>query len=122
MYIDYKVYEASNVERMSDIGTIMQGENNFTILRFALPETIRGCAVANYNQEIKFENEKGAIFRYPMSNGEYALPSEVTRNKRALVQLVLTNSIDDTRPIEWRTIPFELEFGKSINAVKAIGD
>ena len=122
MYIDYKVYEASNVERLSDIGLIMQGENNFTILRFALPEKIRGCAVANYKQEIKFENEKGAIFRYSMSNGEYALPSEVTRNKRVKVQLILTNRVDDTRPIEWRSIPFELDFEKSINAVKAIGD
>lgn len=121
MYIDYQVYEQSNVEQVSKDTEILQGENNITVLRFALPEKIRGYAIANYKQEIKFEDERGLVYRYDMRD-EFLLPSDITRNKSAKVQLVLTNTVDEAEPIEWRTIPFSLEFTKSIFAKKAIGD
>ena len=120
MVINYEVYENSEVKCLDICLDILQGESNITTLKFALPSTIRGYAIANYMQEIKFENERGEIVRLAMQNGEFALISEITRNKSVLVQLVLTNSIDEAKPIEWRTIPFALEFTKSINAVETI--
>lgn len=121
MYIDFKVYETSKVEQMSD-NAILQGESNINILRFALPETIRGYNIANYKQEIKFESEKGEVLRFNMKDEEFALIRQITRFKSALVQLILTNNTDEAKPIIWRTIPFKLDFKKSINAVNAIGD
>lgn len=122
MYIDFKVYENSKVEPTSEMVDILQGENNFNILRFALPETIRGYAIANFKQEIKFMSEKGEVLRFDMVNGEFAFKSQITRFKSVSVQLVLTNSKDESKPIIWRTIPFKYEFVKSINAIKAIGE
>jgi len=122
MYIDFKVYENSKVEPTSEMVDILQGENNYTIFKFALPEKIRGYNIANYTQEIKFESEKGEILRFYMTKGEFALTSQITRFKSALVQLILTNTKDEAEPIVWRTIPFKYEFVKSINAVKAIGE
>ena len=121
MYIDFKVYESSNIEQMF-YKDILQGESNNTIFRFDLPETIRGYTLANYKQEIKFESEKGEVLRFDMANGKFALKSEITRFKSVLVQLVLTNKTDENRPIVWRTIPFKYDFIKSINAVKAKGE
>lgn len=121
MYIDFKVYETSKVEQMSD-KAILQGESNNTIFRFALPEKIRGCKIANYKQEIKFESEKGQVLRFNMANGEFALNRDITAFKSALVQLVLTNNKDEDEPIVWRTIPFKYDFIKSINAIKSKGE
>lgn len=121
MYIDFKVYETSKVEQMSD-KAVLQGENNNTIFRFALPEKIRGYNIANYTQEIKFESEKGQVLRFYMTKGEFALKREITAFKSVLVQLVLTNTKDEDEPIVWRTIPFKYDFIKSINAVKSKGE
>lgn len=121
MYTDFKVYESSKVERLGEIN-ILQGENNINILRFALPETIRGYNIANFTKEIKFESEKGEVLRFRMDDNQFAFIRQVTRFKSVLVQLILTNSIDEKEPIVWRTIPFKLDFIKSINAVSAIGD
>lgn len=122
MYIDFKVYESSHVEQTSEKIDILQGENNIATMRFALPETLRGYPIANYKQEIKFESEKGEVLRFDMANGQFAFTSQITRFKSVLVQLVLTNSTDEAKPIEWRSIPFKYDFIKSINAVNAIGD
>lgn len=121
MYIDFKVHETSKVEQMSD-KAVLQGESNNTIFRFALPEKIRGCDIANYTQEIKFESEKGQVLRFYMTNGEFALKREITAFKSVLVQLVLTNNKDEKEPIVWRTIPFKYDFIKSINAIKSKGE
>ena len=99
MYIDFKVYETSKVEQMSD-KAVLQGENNNTIFRFALPTKIRGYKIANYTQEIKFESEKGQVLRFYMTKGEFALKREITAFKSVLVQLVLTNTKDEDEPID----------------------
>lgn len=121
MYIDFKVYETSQVEQMND-KAVLQGESNNTTFRFALPATIRGYKIANYTKEIKFESEKGEVLRFYMNNNQFALTSPITRFKSVLVQLVLTNTKDEAKPIIWRTMPFKYEFLKSINAVNAIGE
>ena len=121
MFIDFKVYENSNIELTNKVD-ILQGENNIKILRFTLPQTIRGYKIANYTQEIKFESEKGEVLRFYMQNGQFALKSQITGFKSALIQLVLTNTKDEAEPIIWRTRPFKYDFIKSINAVNAIGD
>ena len=122
MYIDFKVYENSKVEQTSDKVDILQGESNNTILRFALPEKIRGCSIANYTQEIKFESEKGQVLRFYMNSGKFALTDQITGFKSVLVQLILTNTKDENEPIIWRTIPFKYDFIKSINAIKSKGE
>ena len=122
MYIDFKVYENSKVEQISEKVDILQGESNMKILRFTLPETIRSYSIDNYTQEIKFKSEKGEVLRFYLTNGEIPLKSEITRFKSVLIQLVLTNNKDEVEPIVWRTIPFEYDFIKSINAVDTIGD
>lgn len=122
MYIDFKVYEDSRVEQTSAKVDILQGESNYTILRFALPNKIRGYNITNYTQEIKFESEKGEVLRFYMAKGEFALTSQITRFKSMLVQLVLTNNKDEAEPIVWRTKPFKHEIIKSINAVRPMGE
>ena len=122
MYIDFEVYESSQVKQTSARVDVLQGEHNTKILRFSLPETIRGYNIANYTQEIKFESEKGEVLRFYMANGTMPLKREITRFKSALVQLVLTNNVDEKEPIVWRTIPFKYDFTKSINAVNSIGE
>lgn len=122
MNINFIVYETSKVEPIGEQVAVLQGENNNKIFNFTLPATIRGYAIANYTQEIKFESEKGEVLRFYMTNGQFALKSEITRFKSALVQLVLINSIDEDKPIVWRTIPFKYDFVQSINAVNEIGD
>lgn len=122
MYIDFTVYENSKVEQMCDKVDILQGESNNKILRFALPEKIRGYKITNFTQEIKFESEKGQVLRFYMTKGEFALTSEITAFKSVLVQLVLTNTKDEAEPIVWRTIPFKYDFIKSINAIKSKGE
>lgn len=121
MYIDFKVYESSKVEQTSENVDILQGENNITSLRFALPETIRGYKIANYTQEIKFESERGDVLRFYMDGGSFALTNKITAFKSVWVQLVLTNSKDEAEPIVWRSKPFKIEFVKSINAIYPIG-
>lgn len=121
MYIDFKVYENSNVELLNKVD-ILQGESNINILRFTLPQTIRGYEIANYTQEIKFESEKGEVLRFYMQNGQFALKSQITGFKSVLIQLVLTNIKDEKEPIIWRTKPIKYDFIKSISAVNAIGD
>ncbi len=124
MIIDYKVYERSNVERLSEMPVMLRGESNITILRFELPKSICGYGLEAYFKYIKFENEKGEILRYSLENGEkfnkcyFALTSDVTKNKKVLVQLVLNNP---EKSIEWRSMIFELKFESSINAKKEIG-
>lgn len=122
MFIDFKVYENSNVEQISEAVDILQGENNIKILRFTLPQTLRGYKIANYTQEIKFESEKGEVLRFYMQNGQFAVTSQITGFKSVLIQLVLTNTKDEAEPIIWRTKPIKYDFIKSINAVNAIGD
>lgn len=122
MYIDFKVYENSNVEQTSPSIDILQGESNLTILRFTLPTTIRGYKIANYSQEIKFESEKGKVLRFYMNKGEFALTSQITAFNSVLVQLILTNTKDEAEPIIWRTKPFKYAFVKSINAKNVIGE
>ena len=122
MYIDFKVYENSEVEQMCDKVDVLQGESNVTSFRFALPEKIRGYNIANYKQEIKLESETGQLLRFYINNGEFALKREITAFKSVLVQLILTNTKDEDEPIIWRTIPFKYDFIKSINAIKSIGE
>ena len=121
MYIDFKVYENSKVEQMSD-RLVFQGENNYTTFRFELPDRIEHYAIDHYKQEIKFESETGQILRFNMDNGEFALKREITAFKSVLVQLIFTNNQDEDKPIVWRTIPFKYDFIKSINAIKPIGE
>lgn len=122
MYIDYMVFETSDVLRITPEIDILQGENNHTILRFSLPHKIGDYYTTNFKQEIKFESEKGDVLRLALNNGEFALNSDITKFKSVKVQLVLTNSIDEAKPIIWRTKVFKLDFVKSINAVKAKGE
>lgn len=121
MFIDFEVYENSNIEPLNK-ADILQGESNITILRFMLPQTIRGYDIANYTQEIKFESEKGEILRFNMTNGQFALTSQITDFKSVRLQLVLTNTKDESEPIIWRTKLIKYDFIKSINAEYAIGD
>lgn len=121
MYIDFKVYETSKVERTSAKADILQGESNHTILRFDLPQTIRGYPTANYTCEIKFESNKGEVLRFGVDNREFALNSDITKHKSVKAQLVLTNTIDEAEPIEWRTMLFGFDFIPSINAVERKG-
>ena len=121
MYINFKVYENSDVELLNKVD-ILQGEHNIKKLRFALPNTIRGYKIANYTQEIKFENEKGEVLRFYMSNSEFAITSQITASKSVFIQLILTNTKDEKEPIVWRTKRFKYDFIKSINATNVIGE
>ena len=120
MEITLNITEDSKVEMVKDNCEAVQGEKNVTVLFFNLPSTIKGYPIENYIKHIEFGEckELGECKKFydVLEDNHYKLCDICTQFEKLLVQIKLTNIVDEAEPIIWKSLPFALEFCESINA------
>ena len=120
MEIILNITEDSKVELVKDSCEAVQGENNVTVLNMNLPSTIKGYSIDNFTRQIEFGECKpiGECKKFldVFEGNTYKLCDICTQFEKIMIQITLTNLVDEAEPIVWKSIPFALEFCESINA------